>query len=374
MAGRSSLDSVNLRSPPAPAVMRLTQMATLATPLLQRSKEPDDEQLLKLFWNRAELKKELARLRRDREKLVEQVRQEENARLRTQQRLEQLEQFLADPVQAASAAVYYQLRGVWNLCRRQVQQIAGEFEARQREREEQHARSVFQRRKEDDLSVLDEKLALLLHKSRAVQAEEQGVRERIARMRGFWNYFRRRRLAEQVETIGAARDGIDAQVVGLEADRREKDREQMQPLGELSLEGKRNINLVVIAMAQEMLAGLAQDNIALLAREASIRAFTEVAYGGVSECRELSRRIEIALRRLGPADQLRAPVRRRAEGLRSSVRYRKDNDTVPASAGLARISVPMPAEGAGQTTNSDRVIAVNVVSDEFWDIQEVLLK
>jgi len=354
--------------------MRLTQMATLATPLLQRSKEPDDEQLLKLFWNRAELKKELARLRRDREKLVEQVRQEENARLRTQQRLEQLEQFLADPVQAASAAVYYQLRGVWNLCRRQVQQIAGEFEARQREREEQHARSVFQRRKEDDLSVLDEKLALLLQKSRAVQAEEQGVRERIARMRGFWNYFRRRRLAEQAETIGAARDGIDAQVVGLEADRREKDREQMQPLGELSIEGKRNINLVVIAMAQELLAGLAQDNIALLAREASIRAFTEVAYGGVSECRELSRRIEIALRRLGPADQLRAPVRRRAEGLRSSVRYRKDNDTVPASAGLARISVPMPAERAGQTGNSDRVIAVNVVSDEFWDIQEVLLK
>ena len=49
-------------------------MAAIASPLLQRRKEPDEEQLLKLFWNRAELKKELGKLRLEKEKLLDQLR------------------------------------------------------------------------------------------------------------------------------------------------------------------------------------------------------------------------------------------------------------------------------------------------------------
>ena len=77
-------------------------MATIASPLLQRRKEPDEEQLLKLFWNRAELKKELGKLRLEKEKLVDQLRQQESVNLRSEQRLEQLENLLADPLQAAN--------------------------------------------------------------------------------------------------------------------------------------------------------------------------------------------------------------------------------------------------------------------------------
>ena len=108
-------------------------MATIASPLLQRRKEPDDEQLLKLFWNRAELKKELGILRREKEKLMDQVRQQESVNLRAQQRLEQLEAQLADPQQAVNAVVYYQLKGVWQQCRTgDIRHVSGQCAQRAR--------------------------------------------------------------------------------------------------------------------------------------------------------------------------------------------------------------------------------------------------
>ena len=68
-------------------------MATMAPQLFGKagSNLKNDEQLLKLFWNRAELKKELAQLRREREKFIDQIRQHEGLNLRVQQRLEQME-------------------------------------------------------------------------------------------------------------------------------------------------------------------------------------------------------------------------------------------------------------------------------------------
>ena len=130
-----------------PGYRRPIQMATIASPLLQRRKEPDEEQLLKLFWNRAELKKELAKLRREKEKLIDQLRQQETINLRAQQRLEQLENLLADPLQAVNAVIYYQLRGVWQQCRKRLMRVARELADRQQDREEQHSRGRFEQKR-----------------------------------------------------------------------------------------------------------------------------------------------------------------------------------------------------------------------------------
>ena len=62
-----------------------------------RDTEPDEEQLLRLFWNRANLKKEFATLQRERERLTDRLRRQEGATLKIQQTLEQLEGMLANP-------------------------------------------------------------------------------------------------------------------------------------------------------------------------------------------------------------------------------------------------------------------------------------
>ncbi len=352
--------------------MRLTQMATLASPLLQRKKEPEDEQLLKLFWNRAELKKELAKLRREKEKFVDQIRQQETLNLRVQQRLEQMENLLADPLQAANAAIFYQLRGVWQLSRKRLQRLARELLERQQDREQQYALGVFEQQKGSAVAALDEKIVALDAHMRGVQADQRTVEERVAQLRGFWNYFRRRVVGDQVEAIRAALEGIQLQIERLQAERRDKEMEPAPAFAGLSVEGRRNINLAVVAMAQQLLVHFAEHNVAGLAREASVRGLADVAYGSIAECSVLSQNVESVVRRLDAVGQLSAQMRRRAEYLRLAAQYRRDTDTVPVAGSFA--AVPLAIREAGEPRPADdRIIPVNVLADEYWDVYSVLL-
>src|SRR3546814_17312251 len=56
----------------------------------------DDERLLQLYWNRAELKKELSRLQDERHKLLEQLRSHEATFARHHDQLLHLEKFLGN--------------------------------------------------------------------------------------------------------------------------------------------------------------------------------------------------------------------------------------------------------------------------------------
>ena len=71
----------------------------LAKNLSSKPESDDEERLLKLFWNRAELKKEFATLRREGEDLKAKLQKQEGVTMRAQQRLEQLEGMLSDPLQ-----------------------------------------------------------------------------------------------------------------------------------------------------------------------------------------------------------------------------------------------------------------------------------
>jgi hypothetical protein len=347
-------------------------MATLAPSLVQRRKEPDDEQLLKLFWNRAELKKELAKMRREKEKLLDQLRQQEGVNLRWQQRLEQLENLLADPLQAVNAVVYYQLRGVWQHCRKRLVRLGRELAERQQDREEQHARAQFDRKRDAELAAFDEKIGEIAARSRGVENDLRSVEDRLRQLRGFWNYFRRRAAQDQAAAISAVLEGLRSQEERLQSERRQKELEPGPTFGSLSIEGKRNINLAIVALAQQLLVHFAERNVAGLAREAAVRAVTEVNYGNGAECRALMQDIESVVRRLDGNDKLNAQVRRRAEMLRGAAQFRRDTDTVPVAGSFA--SVPVVVTDAGEARAADsRVIPVNVLADEYWDIYGVLL-
>jgi hypothetical protein len=347
-------------------------MATLASPLLQRRKEPDEEQLLKLFWNRAELKKELAKLRREKDSLIEQLRQQEAVNLRTLQRLEQLENLLADPSQGVNALIYYQLRGVWQQCRKRLVRVGRELADRQQEREQQHAQGRFEQRRDGELAAVDDKLAGLESQLDAVNSDLRVVEERQRQLRGFWNYFRRRAAADQGETIRAALDGLHTQIERLKALRSEKELEAAPGFQGLSLEGRRNINLAIIAMAQQLLTQLADHNVAGLCREAAVRSLADVSYGNAAECHALGQRIEAVVRKLDATDKIAAQMRRRAEFLKRAAHYRRETDTVPVASSFSAVPVAITPTGDPQPVD-DRVISVNVLADEYWDIYTVLL-
>ena len=81
--------------------------------LLPGARRPEeDERLLQLYWNRAELKKELSRLQNERHQLLEQIRNHEGAARALAEQLEVLEKYLGNPEAAAHALVYFQLRAL----------------------------------------------------------------------------------------------------------------------------------------------------------------------------------------------------------------------------------------------------------------------
>jgi septal ring factor EnvC (AmiA/AmiB activator) len=83
--------------------------------LLPGASQPDaqEERLLQLYWNRAELKKELTRLQDERIKLLEQLRNQETATARAKEQVQVLEEYLGNPEIAVHALVYFQLKALW---------------------------------------------------------------------------------------------------------------------------------------------------------------------------------------------------------------------------------------------------------------------
>ena len=347
-------------------------MASIAQQLLFRRKPVEDERLLELFWNRAELKREFARLQRDRTALADQLRQQEGSTLRWQQRLEQLEGLLADPERAANAAVFFQLRGVWQYSRRRLARLARELAARQQEAELRRETARFEEHRKIALASIEQRLAPLIERRVSIEAELHGVRLEQAKLTSFWKLLARRRCGHAQVVLESALAGVQSQIERYEKARHEKLRESLTPAATIDIDSKRLVNLSVIALAQELVVQLAGHNVAHMARDASLRQVNDMRYGDLQTCHQTGQQVARVLRRLDELDDLPLLVRARAEYLRRQVEYLRDADTVPIAASCAEIPVLLSV-GDNPVPANERSLPVNVRGDEYWEIYSVLL-
>lgn len=348
-------------------------MLTLVRQFFGRRKPVDDDQLLRLFWNRAELKREFAKLQRERERMTDQLRAQESLVLRSQQRLDQLEGLLADPARAANAAVFFQLRGIWAYGKRRLTRLARDLSFRQQEREGQREAGRFEEHRQAALSAIEHRLLPLEERRTQLESELMAVRARRFERTGFWNYFTRRRLDAQQANLVFARKSVDEQIERYERARSEKLKEKVAVPEVIGVEGKRLVNLSVIALAQELLLVFRDQDVAAQARDASLHQVGEASYGTIQACRDLSQKIEGVLRKVEGMDELAGRVRRRAEYLRMVASYRRDTDTSPAPESLMSIPVELTADGDPRPVKGGREVQVNVLAEEYWDIYSVLL-
>jgi hypothetical protein len=103
-------------------------------------KSQDSEKLMDLYWNRAELKKEFAGMRKEQFRLKDVIKQQEGAKARLQQKLDHLEDLLVDPQLAHNVIVFYQLRGLGRKCERKVSKFAEQLKT---QREQKRHNSVL---------------------------------------------------------------------------------------------------------------------------------------------------------------------------------------------------------------------------------------
>jgi len=345
-------------------------MVKISPQILSSKPESDDEErLLKLFWNRAELKKEFAKLRREGEDLKEKLQQQEGVTMRAQQRLEQLEGMLSDPLQAANASVFYQLRGVWASCKRKLARLSKDLTVHQTQLEQQGQMARFEATLRAAAHVIDRDIDKAKLREDALTENLRALHERHAHLRGFWNFFKRRALLAEADTLESALQAAQTQTARCEAAKAEKLAAKPPEFAGVSVAGRRKINLALTAIAQELFIHFSQRNVSVLAREASVRQVADANYGDIEACRDLNAHITSCVRSLPVGDDLVKKVRRRAQYLGEQASYRLETDTVPVAGSFADIQVELDASPGSIVRNS---VPINVLADEYWDIYAVL--
>jgi hypothetical protein len=330
----------------------------------------EDERLLKLYWNRAELKKEFSNLRDERHALVEELKKQEGALARAREELAELESHLANPDVAYAAITYYQLRALWRECAERLQRFAGELRAQQEERERRRSLIEFDQQRRRKLASIDRQLLESQSSADTLEAQLKLLQTRLEAARGFWHYFRRRKLLDTIAEQQARWESTNAQVEELTAARGAADAAESPGFAGLSVEGRRVVNVATIAYAQHLFTRLSGGDLALLARETTVRRVIDVSYGTVQDCERIMQRVRTARDALGEGRENLAELKERTDRLRSNAAYRSDADTVPMPDSIGMM--PGPAAPVTGLETASRTGGINVLVDDYWDIYRAL--
>jgi len=335
----------------------------LAYRLAGRQPSVEDERLVALFRNRAELKKELNAIDDERHRLLDRLKLQEGSTMRVQEQIDSLEQYLGRPDEGLKCLAYYQLRAVWRAGARRLDHFATELARQQKDRDRKVQLAEFERARRARTADVDRELVEARVLADQLQAEQKLARQRLQQLQGFWNYFRRRRLAEAIESRALRIDASLMQVTDL-GDRLHEIESEPPPMFEgLSVEGRRAVNLAVIAHAESLCERYAAGGLAELARETTLRRVFEASYGGRDDCLAL---MQVAGRAIADLDQMQddlPDIKARTDRMRRTAAYKSATDVIPMQESL------QAPDGQGRARPLP-----NVLLEEFWDVYQALVR
>jgi hypothetical protein len=331
----------------------------------------EDERLMQLFWNRAELKKELGVLQNQRHALFEQIKKHEAQLVRAREQMEELERYLGKPEVADHALVYFQLRALWRTCAAKLSQFSAQLQKQQEERERRRQLIEFDQARRQRLAEFDRQLTEARGISDALGSELGAMESRLASLRSFWNCFHRRELSEAIAATRGSWDGAVMRVTDLSDDRAAVEQEPAPAFPGISIDGRRTINTAVIAYAQQLANWLAEGSLPMLAKETTSKKVYDVKYGDHEECARLMRLLRDTQIVLGDDNEDLAGLKERTERLRSHVTYRNDADTIPLTDSIGTLTISDEPVSGLETVNRT---GVNVLVDDYWDLYQALIQ
>lgn len=343
------------------AVTLPDKWSQLKLPAIGKPDPLEEERLLKLFWNRAELKKELQALDDQLHNLRNKLKQQENANGRLQQQLEQLEVLLGNPERGHDALVHFGLKSLWRACREQLETFAADLKRQKQDRERKQQLEEFQQDRNERLKVADDRLRQAQEVADAERERLRQREERMAKLKGFWHYFRRRELAMEIIAQRERCVVAERQLDDMREAHRTIEKEPWPEFPGLTIEGRRMVNLAVIAYAQILYARLAVSGLAMDSRLANNRSVESARHGSLEACLGRLKEIAAAVAQVKSQDGILAEVKKRTDKMGSGATWRSPNETVPQPASLP------PAASGG-------VPDANVLVDDYWDVYKVLLR
>lgn len=313
-------------------------MSTLTELFKGAQEEPqDNDKLVDLFRNRAELKKEFAALRNEKYQLQDRIKQHQGATARVQQKMDHLENLLLDPEWVHNVVVFYQLRRLATHCNVKLARFAEELKQKREQRA--HGKVVdawnserAARAETLNSEINEHRLQTQLHEDQ-LQSERHG----LMTMGGFSRLFKGKRLATKIAEI-------ESQIDIGQAKEREllKELENIHNLSPPDQEGlnvaaKRSINFMILSFAQQLYLTFEEDALATLAREASEKSVGAINYGTKFECDEILKRIEKRWDNLENVTDFAEVLQKRAKFLAKNAVFRHSDDVIPTTSSVATI-------------------------------------
>jgi hypothetical protein len=342
--------------------------------LRDRQNAPANDQLLKLYWNRAGVKRELSSLKRERFDLLDRLKEQEGEITRAQEQLEGLERLLTNPLAAANAMVYFQLRHMWRSAALRLEQFARELhmQRERRERAQLHEAALAKRRRR--LDAISEKQTGLLQKRKSVIEECLRLEQRLERLNIILRLLQGPRLRKRIAGLKAGRTTLGERIQEFN-DLTEKI--QGEPLPEpegLSLESRRLINLAIIAFAQHLVVHFSEHDLASLAKTSTERPVADMKFGDRRSCDQMVERIRERIEELKSAKGLPDLIKRRTDVLLHEMQYRSETDAVPRSDSVAQIKVALEPETTGNPMRrvDDVPLRINILEEDYWDLHAIL--
>jgi len=318
----------------------------------------EEEERVQFLWrNRAELKKSFSNSLDEVQRLKDRVKQQEGATARVQELLQDLETRLSRPDSAWPATVFYHLRELWSLGRGLVQQFISDLEAQQAERERRAAFAEFNRRQFGRKQEVES--ACLAATSEVAQARGrvQQLEEQLAAQQKPWHYFKRRHTRQELQAANTRGLLAEQALAEAQAARDAVEAERIEYAG-LSLEARRAINVAALGYAQLLRERLEASGLYELARRASERREPpDGEYGDRRGCEQLLVRIAAVRSQLEQRDGILPEIRKRADALRASARYRASSDVLPT----------------GESLNAAANAGTRVLLEDTWEIHRDLL-
>lgn len=342
--------------------------------LAQPDTEESSEQLLKLYWNRAGVKRELRALRRERHELLDKMKEQKSAISRSQEQLEGLEKLLTNPLAAANAMVYFQLRHLWRTSTQRVEQFMKELQTQRERRERTQLHDAALAKRKRRLDAINDRLQSLFLKRKRVGDERSRLEQRMEQTNVLLRLIRAPRMRRKLRGLG---NGLRVLEGRIEEFKELTEKIEGEPLPEpegLSLESRRLINAAVVALAQHLVLHFAEHDLASLARTATRRPVGDMKFGDRRDCDRMVERIRERIEELRQQKDLGEHVKRRTDYLLATqVKYRNETDAVPMIESLEAITPRLgPDTPKLARRASDAPVRINVLADDYWEILSVL--
>lgn len=321
------------------------------------------------------VRQELGRATAERDALRRKMAHLEERLNHTLKEFQQLESVLADPEQSLKAIVYYRLRAVWSICHQQLATLADQTTRKLMEPDRRRHEKMMQEKKQEQRQAIESRRSQIVAERATILASVRHLEEELVRHGKLFQKLTRRGLERSLVAAQEKLIPYDARLKELEQELERFENEPLPPYPGLPVAVRREINLLLIALAQQNYLLFREDNVADQALKAHRETVTNVYLGTPSECQALDRSVRESLMAFRSRSIDTSKIRRRAAYLKTKVRYASDDQTVPISETLNSIADDSSLSGDSRGAFAfDQPVPVNVYALDYWNLQSVLVK